>query len=60
MMGDIGFAAADQIVDDANAVAAINQKVDHVAANEAGAAGHDRGLARAGHLAPIFFIVRTL
>ncbi len=57
---DIGLAAADQIVDDAHAVAAVDQQIDHVAADEAGAAGDDGGLARRAHFAPSFFIVRTL
>ena len=60
MVGDIGLAAADQVVDDAHAVAALDQEVDHVAADEAGAAGDDRDFARRAHLAPIFFMVRTL
>ena len=52
--------AADQIVDDADAVAAIEQEVDHVAADEAGAAGDDGDRRAPAHCAPIFFIVRTL
>ena len=60
VVGDVGLAAADQIVDDADAVAAFDQEVDHVAADEAGAAGDDRGLARRAHFAPSFFMVRTL
>ena len=59
-MGEIGFAAADQIVDHADAVAAREQEIDHVAADEAGAAGDD---ARSGAslMRPCsFFILRTL
>ena len=39
VLGEVGFAAADQIVDHADDVAAFDQEVDHVAADEAGAAG---------------------
>jgi hypothetical protein len=60
VLGQVGFAAADQIVDHADDVAAFDQEVDHVAADESGAAGDDRDLAPGPHFAPIFFIVRTL
>ena len=40
-MREIGLAAADQIVDHAHAVATGQQEIDHVAADEAGAAGDD-------------------
>ena len=54
------FAPADQVVDHADLVALAEQEIDHVAADEPGAAGDDSGLARRRHFAPIFFMVRTL
>ncbi len=51
VMGQVEFAAAAQVVDRPHAVAALEQQVDHVAADESGAAGHDRiGLFRHGKL----------
>ena len=41
VMGEIGLAAADQVVDHPHAIAALQQQIDHVAADEAGAAGDD-------------------
>ena len=60
MVREIGFATAHHVVDDANAIAPLEQEIDHVAADEAGAAGDDRDLAAGTHFAPSFFIVRTL
>jgi hypothetical protein len=60
MMREVSLAPADQIVDHPNAIAAIEEKVDHVAADKAGAASDDSRLTRFAHRAPIFFIVRTL
>ena len=42
VMREIGLAPARQIVDDVHAIAAIQQQVHHVAADEACASGHDR------------------
>ena len=42
VMGEIGLAAADQIVDHPHAIAAGHQLIDHVAADKTGAAGDDR------------------
>ena len=56
----IGEPPAAQIVDDAHAIAAIEQMIHHMAADEAGAAGDDYDLARRAHCTPNFFIVRTL
>src|SRR5262249_33611516 len=56
----VGGSAPAQVVDYAHAVVALEQDVDHVAADEAGAAGHHRNLARLAHFAPSFFMVRTL
>ena len=41
-MIEIAAMPADQIVDDADREARVKQSIDHVAADEAGAAGHDR------------------
>ena len=60
VMCQVGGSASGQVVDHAHAVAAIEQDVDHVAADEAGATGHNRDLACRAHFAPSFFIVRTL
>ena len=60
MVRQVGGAPADQIVDDTNAIAGRQQRIDHVAADEAGASGDDRGLRPGAHFAPIFFMVRTL
>ena len=38
--------AADEVVDDVDAKALVEQQIDHVAADEAGAAGDDRDLAQ--------------
>ena len=59
-MRQIALAAAHEVVDHADAAAARQQAVDHVAADEAGAAGDDRDGGRRRHFAPIFFMVRTL
>ena len=57
---EIGHAAAAQIVDHADAITAPEQSVDHMAADEAGAAGDDGDRTGAVHFAPSFFMVRTL
>ena len=41
VVGEVGLTAADQIVDHPHAVAAGEQQIDHVAADETGAAGDD-------------------
>ena len=41
VVGEIGLAAADQVVDDPHAISAREQEIDHVAADEAGAASDD-------------------
>ena len=46
VVGKVRLAAADEIVDHPHAVAAGEQQIDHVAADETGAAGDD-GFARA-------------
>ena len=56
----IALATADKVVDDAHTAAMVDQAIDHVAADEAGAAGDDGNRARRAHVAPIRFIVRTL
>ena len=59
MMLEVAAMAADQIVDHADREAALEQHIDHVAADEAGAAGDDRdGLA--AHAALSLFSSRTL
>ena len=55
VVGEVGLAAADEIVDDADAIAALEQQIDHVAADEAGAAGDDGDRLRA-HAACSFFM----
>ena len=60
MMREIGAPAAAQIIDDPNAIAAIEQMVDHVTADKAGASGDDRYRALRVHFTPSFFMVRTL
>ena len=59
VVGKVRLAAADQIVDHPDAVAAREQQIDHVAADEAGAAGDDGDRAVA-HAAWSFFMRRTL
>jgi hypothetical protein len=59
MGGQIGLTAADEVVEDSDLMPARQQQLDHVAADEAGATGHQRDRAGA-HLAPIRFMVRTL
>jgi hypothetical protein len=59
VVSEIAFSAADEIVHDADAEAALEQTIDRMAADEAGAAcDHSDGASR--HVAPIRFIVRTL
>jgi hypothetical protein len=41
MMGQIGLPPFDQIVDHPHGIVSLQQQVDHVAADEAGAAGDD-------------------
>src|SRR5712692_7356726 len=60
VVGQVGGSAPGQVVDHAHAVAAIEQDVYHVAADESGATGHHRNLACRAHFAPSFFMVRTL
>ena len=65
MLRQIALAAADQTVDHAHRDAATAQQIDHMRADEAGAAGHHRAarraaLRRAGHAACFAFSVRTL
>jgi hypothetical protein len=60
VLRQVGGSASSQVVDHAHAVVALEQDVDHVAADEAGATGHHRNLACRTHFAPSFFIVRTL
>ena len=60
MVRQICFPAADQIVHDADPKTPVEQKIDHMAADEASAAGHDGDRAAGRHVAPIRFIVRTL
>ena len=57
---DVGLAPAHEVVDHPHPEALVEQKIDHVAADEAGTAGDDRGLLRGAHCAPSFFMVRTL
>ena len=58
---EIGCVTADQIVDDPDLDSrSASNRSTMMAADESGAAGDDRGLARGGHFASIFFIVRTL
>ena len=58
MVGQVRLTATDEIVDHADPVAALEQQIDHVAADETGATGDD-GFARA-HAALRFFMRRTL
>ena len=60
VMRDVGFAPADEIVDNPNPVAAFAQHVDHVAADESGAPGDDRNRRRCSHWACRAFSVFTL
>jgi len=55
----IGFSPARQIVHDTDAKAALEQAIDHMAADETGTTCDDRDVASC-HVAPIRFIVRTL
>jgi hypothetical protein len=59
VVSQIGFPAANQIVHDTDAKAALEQAIDHMAADEAGTACNNCDGA-SGHVAPIRFIVRTL
>jgi len=45
---------------DADPKASVEQKIDHVAADEPGAAGYHGDRTAGCHVAPIRFIVRTL
>jgi hypothetical protein len=56
---EVLLAAADQVVDDAYHHAALEQQVDHVAADEAGATGND-GNWLVAHAACNAFSLRTL
>src|SRR5262249_10636621 len=58
MLREVRLAAADEIVDHTHAIATREQQIDHVAADETGAAGDD-GFALA-HAACRFFMRRTL
>jgi hypothetical protein len=60
VLSHIGLAPTDEIIERSDLEATVEQQVDHVTSDEAGTSGHDRVLARCIHLAPIFFIVRTL
>jgi hypothetical protein len=57
--GKIALTATDQVVDDPHGKSALNQEVDHMAADEAGATGDDCNRLP-DHFTPRFFIVRTL
>ena len=59
VVGEVLLAAADQVVDDAHGHAALEQQVDHVAADEAGATGDD-GNCLVAHAACSAFNLRTL
>ena len=59
VMREVAFAAADEVVHHSHAIIALEQAVDHMAADKAGAAGDDGDGCRR-HFAPIFFMVRTL
>ena len=59
VVGEVLLAPSHQIVDDAHHHAALEQQVDHVAADEAGATGDDcNGLV--AHAACSAFSLRTL
>ena len=60
MVSEVGHAAAAEIIDHADAITVPEQSVDHMAADEAGAARHDGDRTGAVHFAPSFFMVRTL
>ena len=59
-VGEVAAMAADEIVDDADRIAALEQQIDHVAADEAGAAGDDGNGLAAAHAALSVFSRRTL
>ena len=59
VVGEVLLAPADQVVDDAHRHAALEQQVDHVAADEAGATGDD-GNWLVAHAACSAFSLRTL
>ena len=58
LLSKVGLAAADEIIDDADAIAAREQQIDHVAADEPSTAGHHTYAAT--HAAHNRFILRTL
>ena len=60
MVSEVGHAAAAEIIDHTDAITVPEQSVDHMAADEAGAARHDGDRTGAVHFAPSFFMVRTL
>jgi hypothetical protein len=63
VVGDVGFPPAHQAVDHAHGEAALQQQIDHMAADEAGAPGDDGDGADNGvgaHAACSFFMVRML
>ena len=59
LMREVAAMAAGEVVDDADRKAAVQQKVDEVAADEAGAPGHD-GDGLPAHAACSLFRRRTL
>ena len=59
VVGEVGLAPPNQIVDDAHHHAALEQQIVHVAADEAGATGDDSNRPL-GHAACNAFSLRTL
>jgi len=60
VVGNVAFAPAHEIVDHAYPVPLSDQEIDHVTADEAGAARDQSRPCGSRHLAPIFFMVLTL
>ena len=59
MMGQVGGAAAHEVVDDVHAEPLVCEQIDHMASDEAGATGHDRDSPRR-HAARLALRVATL
>ena len=60
MMRQIRFASTDEIIDHPYLIAAVDEQVDHMAADKPGSASNNGNLGVGCHFAPSFFIVLTL
>ena len=59
VMGQVGRATTHEVVDDVHAEPLVGEQIDHMAADEAGAAGHDHDRPRR-HAARVALRVATL